>query len=330
MLLRFLLLILTALLVACGSTSSPQHSSQSPAPVANRGEAPAATSPAGKPAPVYQPGKQASRDPNLPPPAKDGGYYLDDGPADQIPDNLAATPDAVPQNEPLHKFANRPYNVLGRTWVPDTQGKAYAEEGRASWYGRKFHGKRTSSGETYDMFQMSGAHRTLPIPSYARVTNLENGRSVIVRINDRGPFHIERLIDLSYAAAFKLGYVSKGSARVKVERVFPGDDKPASPTVLAQQPATPVVETPQTPASTAQPEPSGFYLQLGSFSLKANAEVLRDKLTGVLAEHGKPVQVVQRNGLYRVWVGSYDSDASAREAIPVVQQLAGITPLPVH
>lgn len=146
-----------------------------------------------------------------------GGYYLDDGPPTQPPSNLDAVPDAVPRDEPLHRFANRTYTVMGNTYTPQTQRRAYVEEGLASWYGRRFHGKKTASGELYDMYAMTAAHPTLPIPSYARVTALDNGRSVVVRINDRGPFHSKRIIDLSYTAAHKLGYIGKGSTRVRVE-----------------------------------------------------------------------------------------------------------------
>jgi rare lipoprotein A len=150
-----------------------------------------------------------------------GGYYKDDGPGDRAPD-LAAIPDAVPRAEPLHRWANRPYERFGRRYVPLTRVGPFQQRGLASWYGRRFHGNPTSSGERYDMYRMSAAHPLLPIPSFARVTNLANGRTVVVRINDRGPFHSDRIIDLSYAAAYKLGYVEAGSTRVLVEQVVPG------------------------------------------------------------------------------------------------------------
>ena len=161
------------------------------------------------------PAKQASSAP------KGGGYYLDDGPEASPPANLDAVPDAVPRVEPLHRFANRTYAVLGNTYTPQTTGKAYSAEGLASWYGRRFHGKKTASGEKYDMYAMTAAHPTLPIPSYVRVTALNNGKSVVVRINDRGPFHSKRIIDLSYTAAHKLGYLGRGSTRVRVESIDP-------------------------------------------------------------------------------------------------------------
>ncbi|MBP7466871.1 MAG: septal ring lytic transglycosylase RlpA family protein [Thauera sp.] len=152
-----------------------------------------------------------------------GGYYKDDGPDDEVPDNLDAIPDAEPRDEPLHRFANRPYHVMGQSFVPATELRPFRQRGHASWYGRRFHGNPTSSGEPYDMYAMTAAHPTLPIPSYARVTHLGNGRSVVVRVNDRGPFLRGRVIDLSYAAAHKLGYINAGSAQVEVEQILPSE-----------------------------------------------------------------------------------------------------------
>jgi rare lipoprotein A len=150
-----------------------------------------------------------------------GGYYLDDGPGESPPEHLERIPDAVPRAEPLHKFANKPYTALGQVYTPDLSGKPYLARGIASWYGKRYHNQNTSGGEPYDMYGMTGAHPTLPIPCYVRVTNLANHKSVVVRINDRGPFHSDRIIDLSYTAAWKLGYVNTGSAEVEVERLFP-------------------------------------------------------------------------------------------------------------
>jgi rare lipoprotein A len=145
-------------------------------------------------------------------PSRPGGYYKDDGPGDNPPANLAAIADAEPKAEPLHRFANNPYNALGQDFVPFRELRPYRERGTASWYGRRYHGQRTSSGETYDMYAMTAAHPVLPIPSYARVTNPANGRSVVVRINDRGPHYRGRSIDLSRGAAAKLGMIHPGTA----------------------------------------------------------------------------------------------------------------------
>ena len=154
------------------------------------------------------------------PEKRPGGYYKDDGPGDSA--KLAAIPDAVPRTEPLHRWANRPYEALGKTYVPLTRVGPFQQQGTASWYGRRFHGNPTSSGEKYDMYKMSAAHPILPIPSYARVTSTKNGKSVVVRINDRGPFRSGRVIDLSYVAAHKLGYIQAGEAMVEVESIVPG------------------------------------------------------------------------------------------------------------
>ncbi len=148
-----------------------------------------------------------------------GGYYKDDGPHERPPANLERVADAVPRREPLHKFANRPYEALGKRYVPLTSVQPFRQSGLASWYGKRYHGQKTSSGETYDMYAMTAAHATLPIPSYVRVTNLANGRSVVVRVNDRGPFKSDRVIDLSYVAAYKLGFIQAGQARVEVEAI---------------------------------------------------------------------------------------------------------------
>ena len=183
---------------------------------------------AGCAAPEVAPGPEAASGPvampapaPAPPPGK-GGYYKDDGPGDKPPVNLDQIADATPKVEPLHRYANRPYQRFGKDYVPLTSVGPFRESGIASWYGRRFHGQPTSSGEVYDMYKMTAAHPTLPIPSYARVTNPANGRSVVVRINDRGPFHSDRIIDLSYAAAWKLGLIETGSGRVIVEAIVPG------------------------------------------------------------------------------------------------------------
>ena len=145
-----------------------------------------------------------------------GGH--EDGPGAGNLDRIA---DARPRSEPLNRGANSPYTALGRKYVPYQSLTPYRQRGIATWYGRKFHGKPTSSGERYDMYAMTAAHTLLPIPSYVRVTNLSNGRSIVVRVNDRGPFHPERIIDLSYTAAYKLGFVNAGSAQVEVEAILP-------------------------------------------------------------------------------------------------------------
>jgi rare lipoprotein A len=228
------------------------------------------------------PAKQATSVP------KSGGYYLDDGPETRPPANLDAVPDAVPRDEPLHRFANRTYAVLGNTYTPETTRRGYREEGLASWYGRRFHGKKTASGELYDMYAMTAAHPTLPIPSYVRVTALDNGKSVVVRINDRGPFHSKRVIDLSYTAAHKLGYLGRGSARVRVESLAPTAD-----------------------GTQGESLREGIYLQVGAFSRADNARQLLDRLTGVLDLDTSRSRVVLNGTLHRVQLGPYPGDDAA-------------------
>ncbi|HYD56256.1 MAG TPA: septal ring lytic transglycosylase RlpA family protein [Burkholderiales bacterium] len=216
-----------------------------------------------------------------------GGYYKDDGPGDNPPPNLSAIPDAEPRREPLHRWANRPYTVFGKGYTPMSTVQPYKEQGIASWYGKKFHGQKTSSGEIYDMYKMSAAHKTLPIPSYARVTNLANGRSVVVRINDRGPFHSNRIIDLSYAAAHRLGYITAGSARVEVESVLP-------------------------PGEGENKAGGGVFVQVGAFSSRGNAEDLRAKVAAQLAALADKVEVLSLDNLWRLHVGPYDTQDAAR------------------
>jgi rare lipoprotein A len=152
---------------------------------------------------------------------RSGGYYQDDGPHERAPVDVSAIPDAVPRHEPYRAANSKPYTVLGVGYTPLADARGYRERGIASWYGKKFHGKPTASGESYDMYAMTAAHRTLPLPCYVRVRNLENGRSVVVRVNDRGPFLHNRLIDLSYSAAARLGIVDRGTGIVEVEVVGP-------------------------------------------------------------------------------------------------------------
>ncbi len=181
-------------------------------------------------APIASPASPATASANaarLPPlPAAGsgrGGYYQDDGPGERPPEGLLDLPDAVPKVEPYSLTGNKPYVVFGKTYVPLVDERPFTQRGTGSWYGKKFHGQKTSSGELYDMYKLTAAHPTLPIPSYARVTNLSNGAQVIVRINDRGPFHSGRIIDLSYTAALKLGYLGRGSSELEVERLLPDD-----------------------------------------------------------------------------------------------------------
>jgi rare lipoprotein A len=209
-----------------------------------------------------------------------GGYYEDDGPEARPPADITNVPDAVPRVEPRSATGNNPYTVYGISYSPLTDTQDYRERGIASWYGKKFHSKRTSSGEPYDMYAMTAAHKTLPLPSYARVRNLQNGRSVVVRVNDRGPFLHDRLIDLSYAAAARLGILGTGTGVVEVEAISP--DEPATQVAQVKTyplqviaPAVAAEELPASPTTTANPK---LYLQVGAFTQWDNAVTLRNRL----------------------------------------------------
>lgn len=234
----------------------------------------------------------------------------------EVQDSAPATPpkaeqmrDAVPKNEPRSKYGNpRNYEVFGKTYYTLASSEGYVERGIASWYGNKFHGRRTSSGEPYDMYKMTAAHKTLPLPSYAEVTNLDNGRKVVVRINDRGPFHGDRLIDLSYSAATKLGITAKGTGRVEV-RAINADNYAAQPDIQPQQ----VAVQDNTLASVA------LFLQVGAFSTLSKAEQIKQRIQQQISER---VQIKSFNGqgvpLYRVRVGPL---ASAEAGQRITQRL---------
>ena len=269
-------------------------------------------------------------------PRRGGGYYLDDGPGDSPPPDLDRIADADPRAEPLHRFANSPYVVFGRQYVPEREVRPLKQRGVGSWYGRKFHGQKTASGEVYDMYAMTAAHPTLPIPSYARVTNVANGRAVVVRVNDRGPFLHNRVIDLSYAAAWKLGYLDQGSAIVEVETI-PSDRTMAAGPLLAaipsqgpdRAPAAPrVPDTPSVEATRVPVEagPGGIYLQLGAFADRDNAENFRARLALELATLDRPAELYRKDGLFRLHVGPYRTRAEAVAAADRLRDALDVKP----
>jgi rare lipoprotein A len=245
-------------------------------------------------------------------PPKPGGYYKDDGPGDNPPADLDAIPDAVPKLEPLHRFANRPYTVFGRDYEPATSLRPYKERGIASWYGRMFHNQKTSTGETYDMYAMTAAHPTLPLPSYARVTNAATGTSVTVRVNDRGPFHPGRVIDLSYAAAHRIGIAQTGSGVVDVESVLPGN-APQTAAAVPLPPIAAIEAKPAAPLPVGQ-EAGGYVLQLGAFANYANAQAFVAHLANQTAGLGVEAKVHQTGGLFRVYVGPYPTREQAKRS----------------
>jgi peptidoglycan lytic transglycosylase len=287
--------------------------------------------------------------PTREPPAKrPGGYYLDDGPGASPPANIDSIPDAVPRAEPINRGTARPYVVMGKSYTPMTALGPYSARGIASWYGRRYHGKPTSSGEPYDMYAMTAAHTTLPIPSYVRVTNVKNGKSVVVRINDRGPFVEGRIIDLSYTAAHRLGVLAGGNALVDVETIIPGagtaiaSAPPAAPSEprSAAAPSAPMREPvavdPPPPAEPSLPPPAeqipvtadagGYYLQLGAFGSRDNAENFLVRMRAQVDWLAGTLHIFARDGLYRVHAGPYPREAEARRDADRVTQSLGVRP----
>ena len=315
-------LSLLILLGACSSPAPRIEREAAPAP------APKAHKPGMKPNPLARRG---------------GGFYKDDGMPEEVPDNLDEIPDAEPRNEALHRFANRPYVVLGKEYVPYTSLQPYKVRGIASWYGKKFHGQKTSIGEPYDMFAMTAAHPTLAIPSYARVTNVQSGKSVIVRITDRGPFHADRVIDLSFTAAYKLGYLNSGSTPVEVEAIVP---EPGALYALAparelarevaalRKEAAAEKESLKDPiavlAGPAREETgagsSGVFLQLGAFSSPDNAESLKARLGRELDWLAEGLQVHSRGGLHRLHLGPYKDRQEADKVAERIRLVLGFKP----
>ena len=230
---------------------------------------------------------------------------------DDAPDNprdVSDVPNAVPRNEPLSRYGNpESYKVYGKTYYTLPSSKDYQERGIASWYGTKFHGKRTSSGEPYDLYAMTAAHKTLPLPTYVEVTNLKNGRSVIVKVNDRGPFHDDRLIDLSYTAAAKLDILPYGTGQVEIRAIDP------------EQTATTATLTETVAAPATAGENQTLYLQVGAFSSRDNAQRMQ---TDLLSQDIGAVRIVEATTdagtFFKVQVGPL---ASHMEANRVTQEL---------
>ncbi len=214
------------------------------------------------------------------------------------PVDVSHVPDAVPQKVPPSRYGNPDsYTVLGKTYHVLRDARGFRQRGLASWYGMKFHGRRTSSGERYDMYAMTAAHKTLPLPTWVRVTNLENGRSVVVKVNDRGPFHDGRIIDLSYAAAAKLGVLARGTAPVEIVALTPGEEAPKR--------GHPVIAG------------SGRYLQAGAFASLPNARSLQRRIE---RRHAFPVEIRRENGLHKVVVGPLEAAADIETLSRTLQE----------
>ena len=284
-----------------------------------------------------------------------------DGPPEKVPADLVTVRDAAPRVEPIRSGGpNRPYEVFGREYVPMTQDVAFRERGLASWYGRKFQGRPTANGEVYDMFAMSAAHPTLPIPSYARITNPGNGRSVIVRINDRGPFHAGRIVDLSYAAAFKLDLL-RGVAPVLLERLTfkeirggnwrvpagtagaagaaaarPADATPTPAPAPAPAPVADVVAVgavgvaPRAPTVLDRAPSGGYWIQLGVFRLSEGAQAF-ERRVGAEIDWLEPLLVVFRDdAVYRLQAGPFENLPRAQRAAERIREQLKLVPLVIE
>jgi rare lipoprotein A len=236
-----------------------------------------------------------------------GGYYLDDGP-DSRPQDVSQVKEPTPRAEPLSKSGNKPYVVFGKTYRPLKTAAGYSRKGISSWYGKKFHGRKTSSGEKYDMYKMSAAHKTLPLPSFVQVRNLDNNRSVIVRVNDRGPFLHNRLIDLSYAAAHRLDIIRTGTGRVEVKAITSHSEN----------------------SGQSKPQQSlggeKAYLQVGSFSSHENARNLQSKLQASI-DQSVFIQNASVNNttIYRVRIGPIASPAESQALAQTLRDSHNLT-----
>ena len=287
-----------------------------------------------------------------------------DGPEANPPQNLAQVPDAEPRVEPIRVGGpNKPYEVMGRDYVPITDDRPFVERGLGSWYGRKFQGRPTASGEIYNMYAMTAAHPTLPIPSYARVRNPANGREVIVRVNDRGPFSPGRIVDLSYTAAYKLGLL-RGVAPVELERITFEDirtgawRKTTAPDTLvasaapeppplpaaapAPAPAAPVVAP--SAAADAVPDPAppeaprraytdagrGYWVQIGAFRDRKGAETLQRQVAGELDWLAPLLAIFNEASVHRVQAGPYPSRSEAGSALQRIHDALQLTPVIVE
>ena len=228
---------------------------------------------------------------------------IQDGAGELVDTRLIAN--AVPKMEPVTRAGNsNPYTVLGETYHLLPTARGYKRVGTASWYGSKFHGRKTANGEVYDMYAMTAAHRTLPIPAYARVTNLANQRVIVVRINDRGPFHASRIIDLSYAAALKLGFADHGTAEVEIEVITPTSTRVEAPMpnvspVVAARLSIPEVRAAEERSIDHLPS-GGVFLQIGAFAQRTSADRLQRAISAMTS---LPIEIIQHRELFKVKMG---------------------------
>lgn len=261
-----------------------------------------------------------------------------DGPPADPPPDLATRPDPEPRVEPIRSGGpNKPYEVLGQRYTPLAADAAVAETGLASWYGRKFHGRPTASGEIYDMYASTAAHRTMPIPSYALVRNPANGREVVVRVNDRGPFHSERIVDLSYAAALKLDLL-RGVAPVEVRRLTHDDIRSGrwrgETAVVVRSDVPEDAPAPPPAADTSAPAPAraaeaaaGYWVQLGAFKQRQGAHDLRELLARELAWLEPWLAIFDDRTLYRLQAGPFATRGEAQGTAERIRGAGSLQPM---
>ena len=277
-----------------------------------------------------------------------------DGPGEHPPPDLYQVPDAQPRQEPVRLGGpNKPYEVLGQAYTPLAGDPPLVEQGLASWYGRKFHGQGTATGETYNMYAMTAAHKTMPLPSYARVRNPANGREVVVRVNDRGPFHSDRVIDLSYTAALRLGLLG-GVAPVEIERItyeairlgswrtpaMLASMAAAAPAAAAGPAALPAAAAPDAPlplpaetqavARPAAKAARGFWLQLGAFAQRDGALGFQQRVAVEVAWLAPLLTIFSEQKLHRLQAGPYLSRSDARQAAERLREALNLFPAVVE
>lgn len=272
-----------------------------------------------------------------------------DGAPANPPADLASLPDPEPQVEPIRRGGpNKPYVVLGQAYEPIAADVPWKERGVASWYGTKFHGRKTASGELFSMYGLTAAHRTLPIPSYARVRHVGNGKEIIVRVNDRGPFHSARVMDLSFAAAVKLGISSAGSALVEIERLTFDDIRSGSwrkPAEMITPEGDPIadiaaksVDVPVDPdlmqvgdrAKAFTPAAQGYWVQLAAFSRRDGVDRLQQRVAAEAAAMAPMMAVFKEGAVYKLQVGPYATRQQADEAARGVREAMQVVPLVIE
>lgn len=317
---RLSILMLAAWLVACSSSMPPRQT-------------PSSVPPTTKPMPAERPatpGATMTTPPSSYPPV--GGPKVINidpkpettgNPTDGIDPNTPLETTVTPKLEPIVKGTTKPYIVNGETVTPMSEiNTPFTQTGHASWYGKKFHGRKTASGEPYDMFKLTAAHRTLPIPCYVRITNLGNGKTIMARVNDRGPFGRDRIIDLSYAAAKQLDIIRHGSAQVQVTLIDPTQplDSPvtvAQPNADTQPPGREVVQVTRT-VTSAKPasalETNGIYVQVGAFGQEENADRLQQRIFSALPETQSLLNKVYNGKVFQIVLGPYPDHALAAQA----------------